>query len=67
MGKEEIIVLALAGVAVLLILKAGGVKMPTVAVMKTEVSDPLDGGYRYYGDEDGAIFSATGADIRARH
>jgi len=65
-SKEEIIVLALAGVAVLLILKSGGVKMPTAGGMKTEVSNPLDGGYQYYDDEGGAIFSATGADIRAR-
>jgi hypothetical protein len=60
MKTEDIAVLALAGVAVYLILKKGGVIGQAKAV---QVSP---GEWSYNAGADGALFSASGADIRAR-
>lgn len=77
MDKEEIIVLALAGVAVFMILKAGGVMKSTAAATSTPdagflrnwdtvMREAAAPDYVYDNDETGALFSATGADVRAR-
>lgn len=61
MKTEDIAVLGLAGVAVYLILKTGGAFNPAQPPLQVSPQS-----YSYHGDIDGMLFSATGADVRAR-
>ena len=69
MKNDELIVLALAGIAVFLIVKSGGITLPKAsggAALNVDLWSAPWYDYNYQNDEDGAKFSATGADVRAR-
>lgn len=64
MKTKDLMIVGLAGVAVYLILKNGG-----AFAARSTATKPLTvwyGSYNYAGDEAGNLYSATGADVRAR-
>lgn len=64
MKKQDLMIVGLAGVAVYLILKRGGVlgaQQQAARPVTVWYSD-----YNYANDANGLRFSATGADVRAR-
>lgn len=76
MDKNDLIVLGVAGVAVYMILRSGGVFSKQAAAVNVNQAfhsnwDALlklaeSPQYNWSNDESGAKFSATGADVRAR-